>query len=414
MKSGATTVLKTAFAGLDETTLNQLRGVARIRTYPPQTTLIRQGETGHIFYVVIQGRVAIIRDHGDGQENLLAIRGPNEFFGEMGLIDDAPRMANCITLTETSVLEITEKLFDRIVEESPPVAHAVMLRVLATAREIDQSSIKELKNKNDALEQAYADLKTAQEELVEKERLERELKMAAAVQNSLLPEKLPEYPGYAFAAYLKPAWEVGGDFYDVLDLDEEHSGLLMADVADKGFHAALFMAVTRTLFSQESRHSLSPAKVAGAVHQGMLNVATSNDIFVTAFYGVLHRPTGLLTYVRAGHDRPLLYRPGQKVQPLSGNGRFLGMIHDLVLAEHTVQLQPGDRLLLMSDGVPDAANIQGKQYGNACLVETLESGGDKSAADLVSFIADDIAEWCQGAPPFDDLTLLAVEVKQVN
>lgn len=410
MKSGSTTILQNTFAGLEREALDQLRSVAKRHTYPPQTILARQGEVGHVFYVIVSGRVAIIRQLEDGQEKLLAVRGPNEFFGEMSLLDEAPRMANCITITEATVLEVTEGLFEQLVEESPVIAHTILLRILETARSIDQDAIKELNAKNEALQRAYAELKAAQAELVEKEKLEREIELAADVQRDLLPSELPRYPGYAFAAYLKPARQVGGDFYDVMHLDDEHVGLLMADVADKGFHAALFMATTRALFSQAGRHNLSPSAVAMAVHEGMLNIASSNDIFVTAFYGVLHRPSRKLTYVRAGHDRPLLYRPGQPIQPLAGKGRFLGMWLELSLQEYSVQLQPRDRLLLYSDGVPDTINLAGEQYGSGRLAEALGAGGAMDAAALVDHIVADVAAWCQDAAPFDDLTLLAVEV----
>ncbi|MCB0058729.1 MAG: SpoIIE family protein phosphatase, partial [Caldilineaceae bacterium] len=118
---------------------------------------------------------------------------------------------------------------------------------------------------------------------------------------------------------------VGGDFYDVAPLDDAHVGIVLADVADKGFHAALFMAVSRTLFLQEGKHSLSPSAVALAVHRGMMEVSATDDMFVTAFYGVLHRPSGRLTYVRAAQERPLLFRPGVGVQALPADGRFLAV-----------------------------------------------------------------------------------------
>ena len=320
-KSGATTIIKTAFVGVDEETLNILRRMAALKEYPARTVLCRQGEIEHTFYVVVNGRVSVVQRVGDGEERLLGLLGKNAIFGEMSLIDDSPRMATVMTVVPTTVLEITEQVFDQLVLNSPAIAYAVVQRILANARQLDQRSIEELKSKNTALEQAYEALKAAQAELVEKERLEREMELAAAVQRNLLPGDLPQFPDYHFAAYLQPARQVGGDFYDVMALDEEHAGLLIADVADKGFHAALFMAVSRTLFFQESQYSLSPAVVALAVHHGMLGVAKSADSFVTAFYGVLHRPSGRLTYARAGHDRPLLYHPGGEVEMLMGNGR---------------------------------------------------------------------------------------------
>jgi serine phosphatase RsbU (regulator of sigma subunit) len=410
IESGATTIIRTTFSGVDEETLNILRLVAARKEYPAQTVLCRQGEIEHTFYIVVNGRVSVVQRVDEGEERLLGLLGENAIFGEMSLIDNSPRMATVTTVIPTTVLEINEQVFDQLVTTSPAVAYAVVQKILSNTRQLDNRSIQELKSKNEALEQAYEALKAAQAEVVEKERLEKELELAAAVQISLLPGDLPQYPDYRFAAYLRPARLVGGDFYDVMNLDDDHVGLLIADVADKGFHAALFMAVSRTLFHQECQYSLSPAAVALAVHRGMLGVAKKADSFVTAFYGVLHRPSGRLTYARAGHDRPLLFHPDGSVEMLSGDGRFLGMWPEITLKEYSIRLEPGCRLVLYSDGVTDAVNPYGERYGAERLQQVLQNNGSKPAETLKDLIAADVARFCQTAPAFDDLTLLVVEV----
>lgn len=411
MESGNTLVLTNTFKGLQGVNLEELRAVAQRKSYPPGVVLCQQGRIEHTFYVIVEGRVVVTQKLDNGQDRILNILGKNEYFGEMGLIDDTPRMATCTTILPTTVLEITEELFDKLVEESHTIALAMTRRLLSHLRDLDKRTIEELTAKNEALEKAYTELKQAQDKLVEQERLERELELAAHMQRHLLPAKLPQYPSFAFAAYLKPARHVGGDFYDVIELDDNHVGILIADVADKGFHAALFMAVGRTLFRGESRNQLSPAETALAVHRAMMEIATTTDVFVTVFYGVLHRPTGLLKYVRAGHERPLLFRPGQPVQELPGKGRFLGMIPELELQEYDLQLQPGDRLLMYSDGVPDATNPQEEQYGHEQLLDLFQLAGTLHADDIVHHVADGVAQWCGTAAPFDDLTLLVLEAK---
>jgi len=410
-ETGHTLIIKKTFTGLDKETLDILRHVAQRRTYPADAVLCQQGRVEHTFYIIVDGRVGVSQRIDKGEERFLRMLGPKEFFGEMSLIDDSPRMAACTALTPITVLEITEEVFDQMVESSPTIAFKVLQKLLANAREMDKRSIESLQEKNKALEEAYRALQAAQAELIQKERMERELELAADVQRNLLPKDLPQFPDYAFAAYLAPARHVGGDFYDVIPLDEAHVGLLMADVADKGIHAALFMAVTRTLFHQESLRSLSPAEVATAVHQGMLAVSPDSEIFVTAFYGVLHRPSGRLTYVRAGQERPLRFRPGADipVKELPGNGRFLGMIETLTLAEYAIQLKPGDRLVMFSDGVPDAVNPAGDPFGNERLQAVLRQHGRAPAPVLAQQIADATAAWSQGAAAFDDLTLLILE-----
>lgn len=411
MDTGTIAIIRQALAGLDEETLQLLRQVARREQYPANTTLCRQGAVEHVFYVVVEGTVAVTKTLDSGEERILNMVSSNGYFGEMGLIDDSPRAANCITVTPTTVLEVTEEAFDQFVKNSPTMANLLLQRILSNARNLDRFYIEDLQLKNEALEQAYTRLKAAQARLVTQERLERELELAAQVQRNLLRQELPQFPDYSFAAYLEPARQVGGDFYDVLVIDDEHVGVLIADVADKGFHAALFMAVTRTLFLREGQHSLSPAEVALAVHRGMFEIANNDEVFLTAFYGVLHRPSGRLTYIRAAHERPLLLRPGREVMPLPGGDRFLGMMPDLALTEETIDLEPGDRLIMFSDGVPDAVNEAEQGYSNQQLAAAVAACGQKSAAEIVDHLIKDVSQWQGSADPFDDLTLLVLEAK---
>lgn len=412
MPVGATSIFRNVFRGLDEEGLEELRQVAKVCTYPEQTVLIRQGDIGSTLYVVVEGRVAVTQKLEDGQERLLGIRGPREFFGELSLLDETPRMASCVTLTETVVLEVTEETFDHVLETSPAVAYAIMRHVVDLLRNNDRISIKGLMAKNKQLQEAYEELKMAQASIVEKERMERELEIAAEVQRSILPGDLPQYPGYNFAAFLKPARQIGGDLYNIVNLDSDHIGILLADVADKSVQAALYMAVTTTLFQVESKHSLSPAEVAQCVHRGLMEISSAANIFVTAFYGILHRPSRKLTYVLAGQERPFLLREGQPIQTLSGRGRFLGMINPLELHEYTLQLNPGDKLLLYSDGAVDAENWEHEQFGYDRLVALLEETRDCDVKKLISTVTDKITTWSGDKPAFDDLTLLAFEVME--
>ncbi len=403
----------TVVGQLDAHMLASLRAIADSRTYPADSILTRQGETEHTFYVIEDGHVVVMRRLEDGTEQVLNTLGPRQAFGEMAVIDDSPRLATIKTLTETSVLEITAERFKELLQNDPDLALHITRRVLANLRTLDQLAIQDLRTKNALLQEAYLNLKAAQAELVEKERLERELELAAEMQRSLLPSVLPHYDDYRFAAYLAPARQVGGDLYGVQPLDGEHVALLIADVADKGMYAALLMAVTRTLFMQEAQRSLSPAAVALAVHRGLMTVGDgedgySMDAFVTAFYGVLHRPSGRLTYVRAAQEYPLLLRPGHAPVPLPGDGRFLGMLPDLALDEQVVTLRPGDSLLLFSDGVTDAHNAADESYGLERLTRVYQRAGGRGAATMDELAAD-INAWRGQAAAFDDVTLLLVE-----
>ena len=408
----ATSILAGAFSGLTEEALAALKRVAQPRNYPPNSLICRQGEVAETFYVILEGTVAVEQHLPAGEARLLGLLRPRDYFGELGLLDGEPRMADCRTMVASSLLEITQADFDNFLAQSPTVGNALLRRMLTNMRTLEKLSTEDLRAKNQALQQAYDELKAAQAELVAKEALERELAIAAGVQRSLLPGALPDQGAYRFAGHVTPAKLVGGDLYDVFDIDEEHIGLMVADVADKGIHASLIMAVVRTLFLQEGKRSLSPAEVALNVHQGLLDISTTDDTFVTAFYGVLQRQTGRLAYVIAGQERPLLYRPEQGVMTLMGKGRFLGMLDELTLAEYQTDLLPGDRLLIFSDGVPDAFNLGGEQFGTGRLGVLLGQLGSLPANKLLDKINGRLREWSRHVEQFDDITLVVAEMRE--
>lgn len=262
----------------------------------------------------------------------------------------------------------------------------------------------------DQLYDKIRQLEAAQVELAHKERLERELELARQVQQSVLPRTFPQLPGYTFAARSYPAREVGGDFYDVFVLDEDHLGLVVADVSDKGMPAALYMALTRSLLLAEARRELEPQQVLQSVNRLLLELGQPN-MFVTMFYGVLDLSTRQMTYIRAGHDRPLLLRDGI-VHPLSGDGTSLGILEQPVfqLAEERIILAPQDLLVLYTDGLTDVPGADGQLYGREQLETLLLSHAALHPDQLLAAVFDHLTAYRGDAPQYDDMTLLVVGV----
>jgi sigma-B regulation protein RsbU (phosphoserine phosphatase) len=408
---GSTTqALRAVFHRLSSVDINALRQVSHLKSYPANTVLIHEGQSEHTFYVVNAGTVKITQRISDDEERLLAIRGPGEFFGEMAVVDNSPRSASVTTATDVQVVEITQDVFDEVLSRSPELAITLLRHVMQSLRSTMQQQIVELQAKNRALEQAYHKLQAAQAELVATERVKRDLEVAAHLQRSILPDQLPQPIGYHFAARAKPAREIGGDFYDVFRLDDQHLGILIADVSDKSIHAAIFMAVSRTLFMTEARRSLSPRQVVETVNDLLLEVSSSDDMFVTAFYGVLHLDDRQLTYVRAGQDKPLLQHADGTHEVLDGLGRFIGMLPALIVEERTIDLQSGDRLILYSDGITDAINEAEQDYGVPRLQKTIWQHRADSVEQLADAIFNDVESFEGDAPQFDDITLLVAAI----
>jgi Stage II sporulation protein E (SpoIIE)/GAF domain len=254
-------------------------------------------------------------------------------------------------------------------------------------------------------------LEAAQREIAQKERLERELELARQVQQSMLPHIFPLAPGLDFWVRSEPARQVGGDFYDVFLLDGTRVGVVIADVSDKGMPAALFMALTRSLLLAEARRERSPYVVLQRVHRLLLELSQS-DQFVTLFYGVIDASTHTLSYVRAGHERPLLLRAGM-TQALAGEGTILGALDadELRLSEEQMSLQSGDRLVLYTDGLIDGLSPEGEAFGRGRLKRLLEEQTHLSLAEMCEAVFAALRAHQGDTEQYDDMTLLAVEVR---
>ena len=248
---------------------------------------------------------------------------------------------------------------------------------------------------------------------VEKGRMERELQMALGVQASLLPSETPQVPGWVFEARWQPARTVSGDYYDFIPLDGGQLGLVIADVSDKGMPAAVFMALTRSTIRATVSQLASPADAIAEANR-LICADSADGMFVTLFYAQLEPASGVLTYVNAGHNPPLLCRAGSQggagvLDELRPTGMALGIVEDFPFEQRTLELQPGDSILLYTDGVPDASNEDQEQFGMERLRRVILKRRTAPVADMVSALEHAIAELTGGASQFDDIAILAVE-----
>jgi sigma-B regulation protein RsbU (phosphoserine phosphatase) len=242
---------------------------------------------------------------------------------------------------------------------------------------------------------------------VEKGRLEKELQMASEIQQSLLPQKMPNIEGYEIAPYWKAARETAGDFYDAFAVDGGRFGIVVADVSDKGAPAALFMAVARTMIRSKAHVGLSPLETISRTNDLILEDAESG-MFVTIYHS--HFEVGGHGYhVNAGHNPPMYYHSDSgEVEMLPRGGRAVGWFPDNPLEEIQIDMSPGDFIVYYTDGLTEAENSQKEAYGEERLGKMIVDNADNSARDLLDIIVQDVDTFCAGEPPFDDMTLMIV------
>jgi serine phosphatase RsbU (regulator of sigma subunit) len=249
-----------------------------------------------------------------------------------------------------------------------------------------------------------------QRQAQERERIEQELRVARLIQQTLLPKHVPDLPGYQLAAYYQPAREVGGDFYDFLELDDDHLGLVVGDVTDKGVPAAIVMATTRTMLRASAQRLDSPGEVLKRVNDVIVRDIPPN-MFITCLYAILDLTTGLLRYANAGHDLPYRRRTSNNggAEELRATGMPLGLLPGMSYEEKEIVLEEGDSVLFYSDGLVEAHDPQRDMFGFPRL-QGLVGAHRSDGSAMVNFLLSELArftgeEWEQE----DDITLVTLD-----
>jgi serine phosphatase RsbU (regulator of sigma subunit) len=240
---------------------------------------------------------------------------------------------------------------------------------------------------------------------LDKAKFEQELKVAAEIQRALLPAARVEKTFCVGLGTSSPCLAVGGDFFDYVDLPAGQFGFIVGDVAGKGSPAALLSSAVLGMFSAESAYHASPAAVVARLNHGLFRRAIENR-FMTAFYGILS-PDGDFTYTNAGHNAPFLVSPGG-VRRLETGGLILGLFDGVAFEEETVRLAPGDFIVAFSDGVTEAFDVAGEEYGDDRLLASIARHRDKAPQELLDGLIADVKTFTGEATQNDDLTLVTV------
>jgi phosphoserine phosphatase RsbU/P len=254
---------------------------------------------------------------------------------------------------------------------------------------------------------------TVAREVAQREKLDRELEIAREVQQRLFPQKRPPIDGIDYCGACRPALGVGGDYYDFLALPDGYLGLALGDVSGKGIAAALMMATLQASVRGEAmRCSGDLGQMMTAVNHLVFEASTANR-YATFFYAEYEPGGHTLSYVNGGHNPPVLLRnspDGSQVLRLEGGGTVIGLLEGFPFQQCNLALQPGDMLVLFTDGVSEAMNPQDEEWGETRMIQTIELCKGLSAAQTIEYVMAGADEFASGAPQHDDMTLVVLRV----
>ena len=397
------------FSNLPHNDLEHLAGMLHPRQFAPGDLLLQEGERDEYFFILMEGEVEVIKALDTPDERLLAIRPGGTIFGEMSLFNPQGRhTASVRARTAAHALEMTRQDFDALLQRRPTLAYDMVRQMSRRLEDTENATIIDLREKNRQLTQAYQELQAAQEQLIVKEKLEKELAIARQIQMSILPESIPQLPGFDIAALTNPATAVGGDYYDFIVLDEDRFGLVVGDACDKGIPAALLINLANSLVHVEAPRNPSPAATLRLVNRHLVEMSRSG-MFVSMLYGVLDT-SGRLDYCRAGHPYPLVLDGDLRVvETGSSAGMPLGIVEEITLDARSVTIPPGGLAVMYSDGLSEAQNASGSEFGADRLAAELPAISHLPAGQVCTRLWELVQEFTSDQPQSDDFTVVVIK-----
>jgi sigma-B regulation protein RsbU (phosphoserine phosphatase) len=419
------------FARLDAASLKAVAERCKPIRFRAGDTIMAEGEASVFADMILSGEVDVFVDTPAGQVNVATV-GPPHIVGELGALAAMPRSATVVARGDLTVLRVERNSLMRLILDHPAIGVAIigelgqrihgMNRSLAYLTyaanalgrdEYDPAMLAELTRQPGELANFARAFANMAAELEAKQRRRDEMQAAATIQNSILPRPLVREGALALIdlhAEMHPAREIGGDFYDYFLLDDDRLAITVADVSGKGIPAALFMAVSRTVLRSGERDDM--AKDMARANR-LLSAENAAAMFVTTFHGVLDLKSGALRYCNAGHNPPYLLRAAQGDEPggrdtLKATGIPFGVDGEMPYRIAETPLRPGDALFLYSDGITEAFDPAGEEFGTARLEATLEAARGKGAAELVADVLAATAIFAAGAEQSDDITAMAL------
>jgi phosphoserine phosphatase RsbU/P len=417
-----------AFRDLSEADLSSLIGTGDLRTFEPEAILMEQGEPSDGAMLILAGEVIVTADSARGVIPISTLCAPC-LVGELGALAELPRTATVRARTTVAALRIGRDSLVEIARATPSLLIDVIARMGDRMRkfngaiglythalaalerhELDPALLEELRNPIPDLADFGQTFGRLAEQIILRRQRDDEMASAALIQRALLP-KVPEFAaesGVDVSASMTPARDVGGDFFDLVALADGRIAVGVGDVCGKGVPASLFMGITKTLIRINLRET---PDLPGAILKANAYLTNNNaaELFATVLYAAFDPRSGEVEYASCGHLPALIRRAGGAVDILPAGGLPVGLFDNPRLKLRQTTLAPGDLLFLYTDGVTEAEDPVGAEFGEARLLELIEREGGSGAAPAIARVEDAVRAFSRGKAQFDDITCLALK-----
>lgn len=402
-------------------------GIAPI-AFAPGDILIKQGDDSDVAYFITQGTVQVFAETRYGTVPLATLPAPR-LIGEIGVLANLPRTAGIKAATAIEAYALSRPVMLDLSQRAPGLLLTVVAQLgrqiksvnqaiglytnaldALEKREFDSGILEDLARPPPELEEFAAVFRRFADQIVHKRRQQDELAAAALIQRSLLPQpgRLPSADTrFALHAHMRPAREIGGDFYEYFMLGEDHLAVAVGDICGKGVPASLFMAIVVAVLRASAREQRSVHDTIARTNE-ILCIDNASSLFATAFYGVLDLRTGVLEYCNCGHNAPLLATGAGVISTLETTGLPLGLYEDRSPAVARVTLAPGDALVIYSDGVTEAMNGADEEFGDDRLAATVKDSLRLVPLEMVARVFAAVDAHANGAEQSDDITCIGM------
>ncbi len=391
--------------------INSLLDAFHLSEFPSNTILFYEEDAGDRLYLVVEGEVEIIKFLGKEAERRLGTLTAGAIFGEMSLlIPDRSRYASARAVTQVVLLEMLHNNFESLMLHHPHLGIHILQEMTVRWSATEQGIISELREKNQQLEKAYEELKLAQARLIERERLEHELKLAQKIQQGILPAEIPDLAGWQISVHWQPAHAVGGDFYDFVPFPNDKIGVLIGDATGKGIPAALVMATTCSILRAiaaglDQERELPPGDILSRANN-LLCQQMPPGMFITCLLAMLDVETGEMEFANAGHCLPIQLM-AEGIYELRATGMPLGLLPGMDYDNKHTTLHFGDRLVLFSDGLIEAHNPSNQILGVPQVQKILVECSNET--EIIKHLQASLADFTgPGWEQEDDMTLVAL------